>query len=291
MRTFFYTLMILGILAIPRHHNAYAQEDAAQNDEEAAYGWRNQVVGSLNLTQAQFDNWSQGGENTLAWQLNFNASFILDQETFNWSTTNKISYGQAKVGDLESRKSADEFRLETVYTQILGEYVNPYASGLLQTQMTRGYQYVGDERFAISNLFDPGYVTLSVGVGYEPTPYLKTRLGAATKTTITREYAVGLTDDPATDRVEKIDTEFGALSVTEIRRPLAENILLTSKLDLFSNLASFREVDVRWDTIISAKVSRLVDVSLNVELLYDSNISPKRQLKQLLSLGLSYTFL
>jgi hypothetical protein len=278
------TITFIGILLLPFSLSG-------QEEEAPEYGWKNQVVGSLNLTQAQFDNWSQGGENTLAWQLNFNGSSVLDQERSNWSTTGKVSYGQAKIGDLEARKSADEFRVESVYLYKLGDYVNPYVSGLLQTQITTGYQYIEDERIPVSNFFDPGYITLSAGVSYEPVPYLKTRLGAATKTTITREYAVALTDDPDTDRIEKTDTEFGALSVTELRKPLSENILLTSKLDLFSNLESLKQVDVRWDTILSAKISRYVDVNLNVELFYDSNISPKRQLKQLLALGLSYTFL
>lgn len=281
-----YTLNIMILLLL--FTNIILSSDEG---EEPEYGWAKQVVGTLNLTQAQFDNWSQGGENTLAWQLNFNSAFALDQERFNWTTTGKISYGQAKVGDLASRKSADELRIESVYLYKLGKEINPYFSGLLQTQLTTGYMYTEDERVPVSNLFDPGYITLSAGIGYEPVPYLKTRLGAATKTTITREYAVGLTNDPATDTIEKTDTEFGALSVTELRKPLAENILLTSKLDLFSNFESLKEVDVRWDTVISAKISRFVDVSFNVELFYDSNISPKRQLKQLLALGLSYTFL
>ena len=264
---------------------------AAEEEEAPEYGWKNQVVGSLNMTQAQFDNWSQGGENTLAWQLNVNSSFALDQMRFSWTTTGKLSYGQAKIGDREARKSADEFRIESVYLYKLGDYVNPYVSGLLQTQIMKGYNYEAEDRFPISNFFDPGYITLSAGVAYEPTSYLITRIGAATKTTITKEYAVGLTDDPETTSIEKTDTEFGALSVTELRKPLAENILLTSKLDLFSNLESLKKVDVRWDTVLSAKVSRFVDVNLNVELLYDSNVSSKRQLKQLLALGLSYTFL
>jgi hypothetical protein len=264
---------------------------AAEEEEAPEYGWKNQVVGSLNMTQAQFDNWSQGGENTLAWQLNVNSSFALDQMRFSWTTTGKLSYGQAKIGDLDARKSADEFRIESVYLYKLGDYVNPYVSGLLQTQIMKGYNYEAEDRFPVSNFFDPGYITLSAGVAYEPTSYLITRIGAATKTTITKEYAVGLTDDPETTSIEKTDTEFGALSVTELRKPLAENILLTSKLDLFSNLESLKKVDVRWDTILSAKVSRFVDVNLNLELLYDSNVSSKRQLKQLLALGLSYTFL
>lgn len=286
MRVIRYIIQIAIICTLFVHFTS-----AAENGEEIEYGWKKQTVGSLNLTQAQFDNWSHGGENTLAWQINMNLSFSLNERRFDWSNTGKASYGQAKIGDLDARKSADELRIESVYQYKVGRHINPFISGLLQSQFTKGYNYTGDERFAVSDFFDPAFITLSAGFSYEPAPFIKTRLGAATKTTMTREFAVSLTDDPATDKIEKIDTEFGALAVTELRKQLAENILLTSKIDLFSNLESFKKVDVRWDTILSAKVTRLVDVSVNIELLYDSNISPKRQLKQLLALGLSYTFL
>ncbi len=279
--------MQIAIIYIFLVHFAPASED----DEAMEYGWKKQVVGSLNLTQAQFDNWTQGGENTLAWQLNVNSSFTLHRERFDWSNTGKASYGQTKIGDFGTRKSADELRIESVYQYRVGRHINPYVSGLLHTQFTKGYKYTEDDRFAVSDFFDPAFITVSTGFSYQPVEFIKMRLGAATKTTMTREYAVSLTNDPATDKIEKIDTEFGALAVTELRKQLAENILLTSNIDLFSNLESFKKVDVRWDTILSAKVTRLVDVSLNIELLYDSNISPKRQLKQLLALGLSYTFL
>ena len=72
---------------------------------------------------------------------------------------------------------------------------------------------------------------------------------------------------------------------------IAENILLTSKLELFSNLQSLKEIDVRWDTIFSSKISKYIDVNFNVQLFYDRDISHKRQLKQALSIGLTYTFL
>ena len=54
----------------------HAQE-AEPKAEEVTYGWKNQVVSGLNLTQTSFDNWSQGGESSLSWQFNLNASFKL----------------------------------------------------------------------------------------------------------------------------------------------------------------------------------------------------------------------
>jgi hypothetical protein len=48
--------------------NVLAQEKPA---EEPKYGWQKEIVGGINLTQTSLSNWTQGGENSFAWQLNF----------------------------------------------------------------------------------------------------------------------------------------------------------------------------------------------------------------------------
>lgn len=196
-----------------------------------------------------------------------------------------------KVGDASSKKSVDEIKLESVFTYKMNLYVNPYLAATGETQFYQGYNYTDTGRVAISNFLDPGYFTQSAGIGFSPNDQFKTRLGAALKETITKKYPVPYADDPETDKVEKTKVEFGAESVTDFSRKLAENILLTSKLELFSNLKGVDQIDVKWDTILSAKVAKYVDVNFNVKLFYDKDISKKRQLKQMLALGLTYSFL
>lgn len=84
------------------------------------------MVGGINLTQNSFDNWTQGGENSFAWQLNF--KFINDQQKTNWSNSAKSAHCSTKTGDQESRKSIDEIKLESVFTYKLALYVNPYVA-------------------------------------------------------------------------------------------------------------------------------------------------------------------
>lgn len=266
----------------------------AQNEEQKAptYGWFNNIVGGLNLTQTSFDNWEQGGENSLSWQLNFNAKFERKEKKFDWTSTGKIAYGSIRVGDQESRKSVDEIRLESVFSYKLGVLVNPFLSATGETQFAKGYQYSDTGKTAISDFMDPAYFTQSAGVGFSPDDAFKTRLGAALKETFTQDFPKPYADDPETpDVIEKIKVEVGIESVSEFSRKLAENILLSSNLQLFSNLVSFQEIDVRWDNIITAKVAKYVDVTFNLKLFYDRNISKKRQIKQALALGLTYTFL
>ena len=132
---------------------------------------------------------------------------------------------------------------------------------------------------------DPGYFTQSIGVEIKPNEQLKTRLGAAAKETITKTQVAA---DTYADG-EKPRVEYGAESVTDAEFKFNEILLYTSKLELFSTLNRFDEIDVTWDNLFSAKVTKYITASLNIKLFYDKDISAKRQLKQTLAVGLSYT--
>jgi len=285
------TLVILAslmVLAALSNHLLFAQEAAEEMPE---YGWQNVLVGNLNFSQSAFDNWAQGGEDSLAWQLNINGKADRKEAKYDWANAGKLSYGMVKIGGLESRKSIDEIKAESVFTYILGVYVNPYVAASGETQLAPGYVYDDVSKEQVSDILDPGYFTQSAGLGYEPFKELKTRLGFALKETITRNYPAPYADDPETSEVEKTLIEPGIESVTDFSKSLIGGILLTSKLEIFSNFKAINEIDVKWDNIFSAKISKYIDVNLNIKLLYDRNISTKRQLKQSLSLGLTYTFL
>ncbi len=261
----------------------FAQE---AEEKKPDYGWKKEAIGILNFTQNQFDNWSQGGENSWSWQMDLNAKFVNDQEKYNWATAGKTSYGKAKVGDSDAKKAADELKLESVYTYKMGIHINPFVAVTGLTQFTDGYMYTDDTtKQIVSSFLDPGYFTQSVGIGFAPNSIIKTRLGAALKETMTDkfsgEYAKG----------ETFRTEFGAESVTDINWQILKNILYTSKLELFSNFASIDEIDVNWDNMFASKISDFITVSFNVKLFYDKDVSASRQLKQTLAVGLSYTLL
>ena len=280
--------LFVNVVCILLAANVAAQESS---QDSVKYGWTKEMIGGLNLTQTGFDNWSQGGENSMAWQVNLNFKFINDQEKTNWSNTGKFSYGFTKSGKDESKKSIDEIKLESVLTYKLNMYVNPFLAVTGLTQFDTGYKYTDDTKTKVSAFMDPGYIRESIGVGYEPNKIVKTRVGASLKHTITSDYPVPYADDPETDDVEKIKTEFGAESVTDVSWPIAEDMQLTSKLELFSTFDAWDRTDVDWDTLLSVKVSKYFNVIFNVKLFYDKDISPKRQLKQSLAMGLTYSFL
>jgi hypothetical protein len=277
--------LIIAALFIAVHFSLFTKENGAGPDSTARGSWDSDVVTGFTLSHAYFDNWAKGGENTLAWQINFVSSFVYRSVRHMWTNTGDFKYGQARLGGLGTRKAADEIRLESVYQYTIGALVNPFASLGFQSQFARGYRYTADTSYAVSGFMDPGIFILSTGAGGNPFKEFSTRIGVAYKITIVDQYARQLTDG------EQVLTEIGLSSVSNFRRLLSENMLLTSRLEFFSRLKRFDEVDVRWDTVLSAKVTAHVDVRLSTELFYDKSVSRKRQLKQILALGFSYTLL
>lgn len=267
-----------------------AQEEAKK--EEPKFGWENKFIGTLNLAQTAFSNWTQGGENSWNWQLNLNGKFLNKQEKFDWANTIKILYGQAKIGSDELKKTDDELFLETVFTYKIWNAINPYIAATALTQFTPGYDYTTDPKTKISDFLDPGYFREGIGLDYKPSEKFKTRFGVAFKQTVADVFATRWSDDPETeDTVEKIRNEVGAESVTDYSVNVSELIVYVTKLEIFSNLEGFDEIDVRWDNLFSAKVADYLSVSFNLNLIYDKDISLKRQLKQSLAVGLTYSFL
>ena len=275
--------------------SAIAQE---AEKEAPKFGWTESLVGNLNFTQTSLSNWSAGGDDNWNWQLDINGKAVNDQEKINWSNAAKISYGQTKIADQSSRKSADEIRLESVMAYKLGTLINPYVAVTGISQVTSSYTFSEDAngnevKTEISKFLNPGFFTESFGIAIKPIPEFQTRLGLAFKQTVATDetFAPAYSDDPDTPELEKVRSEVGMESVSDYSRKVSENILYTFKLAMFSAFSAADEIDVRWDNVLSAKVSKLVAVSFNLQLFYDKDISPKRQLKQVLAAGLTYSFL
>jgi hypothetical protein len=282
MKKVAFAVLALGLVPAP-----YVAALEAGNDGEA--GWKKELVANLNLMQAGFDNWAQGGENTLGWQSSLDGTFTQSAPRRNWATTVNLAYGMQKVGSQEARKSVDELKLGTVYTFKLGLFVDPYAAFTAQTQFSRGYRYEDDSKTPVSDFLDPGYFTESVGVGRSYQDILTSRMGFAVKETVSDDFAYA--DDPDTENeVEESRVDLGLESVTNLSVRLDDNLLFTSELDLFSDLEATNRIDVDWDNTLSAEISKYVNVGLNVTIFYDRDISKKRQIKESLTLGLTYAF-
>jgi hypothetical protein len=266
---------------------AYGQDSS----KTVTFGWKHSLVAGLNLTQVAFSDWSQGGDNALAYAATLQGKSVEEEMHTNWTTDYKFGFGQARLGSQGLRKTDDVIDLSTVLTYKAGVLVNPYASATLKSQFARGYKYdANGNATAVSAFFDPGYLTQSAGVGYQPIPEVKERVGVALREIFTSEFP-SYADDSATTEVEKTSVLGGIESVTEIEWHLEQSLLFTSKLELFSAFKTPYQIVVRNDNTLAAKVNQYVSVMLNLQLINETKISPRTQVKETIAIGISYVLL
>ncbi|MFH0736798.1 MAG: DUF3078 domain-containing protein [bacterium] len=261
----------------------------APTDTTKTNGIYSSGVAGLNVSQIAFTNWSQGGENSLTWSVfgDFGLKYVKDSMVV--KNNLKISYGKTKNGDESYKTNNNEIYLESVLLYRVGWQIDPYFSNTVRTVITKGFDYSNQEPMPISNFFDPGYITQSIGFSYNKITGFSTRLGVAIQEVFTDKYR-NYSDKPDTKtKIEAFKFETGMESVSEGKFTLHENLLLTSKLRLFTRFEHIDVWDVRWDNTIVAKITSLVNVNLNVLMIYEKSQSLKTQLKEALQLGITYT--
>jgi len=258
-------------------------------DTVPVYGWKNSASGNLNLSQAYFDNWAKGGTNALSWETRLEGLALRVEEGWEWESKGKAVFGQSHLDGLGTRKAADEISLETMYTRKFAEWLNPFAAARFQSQFAPGYEYDDDAgtRTRVSGIFDPAYLTQTVGLGKSWQEAYKIRVGGTLKETFS-STRYGYADDPETDEVETFRIEPGVSFTAELRKGLMENILLASILDVFVNFKGVDAIDVRWENQVTAKINSFVSVNAALDVLYDKDVSVTRQIRQSLAVGISF---
>ena len=265
---------------------------SAQDKDSTLYKWEPSLATGLNISQIAFSNWTQGGENSITWTAT--GDFGLKYKTEHWSFKNqlKAAYGRTKQGGNDFITNDNELFLETVISyQVLGWKVNPFFSNSVRTQLTEGFDYTTIPETKIADFFDPGYITQSLGFTYDQLQNIQSRFGLAFQEIITNKFTK-YSDDPETiSEIEKFKFETGIESVTDANFKLDDNLLLKSKLRLFSRFESMDVWDVRWDNTLTAKVNSWLNVNFAYLLIYQKDQSPTAQMKQALQLGIVYSIL
>jgi len=274
------TILLLTVILLAFAVNAQTTEDNT--------GWNNSGIIGINLSQTSFTNWSQGGENSLAYSLFGNFAFNYMEKDWMFTNKLKLTYGKTKLASQEARINENEFYLEDVYSYLAGWKLNPYISNIVQTVIAPGYDYGIEPAVQQSAFFDPGYISQSAGFEYIKEKIFKSRLGLAIQETFTNKFNK-FSDDPATSEIEKSKIETGIESVTELKIPVVKNVVYQSYLRLFGRFNKIGVWDVRWDNLITMKVNDFLNVNLNVLMVYKKIETPKTQLREALMVGVSYT--
>ncbi len=288
----------------------------AQDDADTA--WKVSGDVSLMFSQSSFTNWAPGGDNnvTLNGFFNYYAGYFKGKSK--WETLLGLAYGQSKTGEQGWRKNEDKIDLLSTYGLQASSKWYYSANFSFRSQFAEGFNYhddvdtLGPEK--ISNFLAPAFISLGIGGEYRPKDYMSFYISPATARWIVvndqdlaDKGAFGVEEAkldengniiPGTG--ETVKFEFGAYFRFLFVKDIAKNVNLNTKLELFSDYLNKPEnIDVNWDTQVNLKVNSWLSAMFGLVLVYDNDtpitdkdgkIGPRTQIKQLLSVGLSYNF-
>ena len=261
-----------------------------ESEEKKDTLWTPRGIIGLNLSQVAFENWSQGGENSIAFTLFTLLGLDYIGDPWKWKNTLKVTYGRTKVGDQEYRTNDNEIFFESLLIHHVNWEVSPYAGVTARTAVTKGFDYSVVPALQIVDLLDPLYLTQGLGFIYDKIDNFSFRLGVGFKQTFASDFSSTYTDDPDTpNEVEDFKFESGIESVTTYKVKFLENMEYFTYLRLFGRFEDISVWDVRWDNILVAKINDYFNVNFNLLLIYDVDETLKTQIKEALQLGISYT--
>ena len=287
--------------------------------KDSASPWRNKNKVGFDISQIAFINWSAGGNSAISGLIKGDFSRVYTKGNQKWVNELIVRYGLNQQDGVELRKTDDLIQLNSTFGYRKDSISNWYHSAKFNfnTQFSNGYAYPNTEK-AISRLFAPAYIFL--GVGTENSSKSKHRVFYLSpftfKTTfvldqtLANQGAFGVTEaivdsnDMIITNGKQIRTELGFLFSSYYKKEIAKNIVWVNKLVLFSDyINKFGNIDIDYDFKLDMTVNQYVKVNIGARIIYDDDIKakeeqdgkqvtlgPKLQIRQMLGVGLVYTF-
>lgn len=312
-RTFLVFILLAWAFTCP--NPAEAQDADSEAEPDTVSTWTYDLSGKLSGSQAAYSNWQEGGINSLAFTSSIDGQ--AQQRGERWIQTHQMRLGfgilrqdfdQDDEGEI--RKADDLIRLEsTLRYKGAGFFriFNPTIAGNLRTQFAKGFAFPGQdnpypddnplsgdipdgERRLVAEFFSPAALTESIGLTYEPANWISMRLAAASKQTIVLDEQLRVlydVDPNSTSRVEG-----GAEYALNVNREIVSNVRFKSNLNTFYSFNQTENPpDVLWSNVFIMKVNDYLSTDLEVVLLFDDNVDSRVQVKEVLSVGVSFTVL
>jgi len=258
----------------------------------------------LSLTNVSLSNWSGGGKNTITINGSLGAFGNFKGESSEWSNMLDIGYGVTKLGELDFRKSDDKLILISKYGYKATEQLNYSAMMDFRTQFNYGYNFDkrnpldSTEYLKISAPMAPAYLNVGIGMNYKPTDYLQIMLSPiANRLIIVLDEELSNKGAYGVDKGKHIKSELGSSFNATFKKEIFENIVLQSRLNLFSSFNNFTKTVVNSESVLNMKINSFLSATISADIIYDHNvkvvrdngtIGPATQFRNVLGIGFSY---
>ena len=280
----------------------FAQTEPAPNPDTAqpvpgevdTSNWERSLRTSLTGTQATYKNWSQGGTDNLAILGTTAYTSEYSKDRYGYILDINLRYGQTRIGDGDFIKSDDRIRIRNQASRkFRDERLSAIFNVNFESQFDKGYENPipdeGEERILISRFMAPAYLTEVLGLSYKPVENLRFEGGIAMKQTIVTD--TDLSTRFGLEEGENFRNEAGLSLLIGYERRIMENIFYSGFVETFTNVnRSLDKSDMLFVNEITGQINRYISANVEFVLAYDSDIIDELQIKQIISLGLNYTF-
>ncbi|MCA5006673.1 DUF3078 domain-containing protein [Sphingobacterium sp. WQ 366] len=264
--------------------------------------WKHWTKFGLNANQASFsDNWNSGGVNSMSLMGLFWHKADYTRDRFNFVSELDLKYGKIQNKDQLAKKNQDRIFWDNKLSYRFTDKWALYFSLTMESQFDQGYKYGKDAdgneiiTDTVSSFMAPGYFTESFGLEYKPDKSFSLRLGTGTarQTLILDNRIAPPEGGKAVYGVEpgkKVRNDLAFQITANLDRDLSKNLNLKARYNLFADYKDISDPDNRLDVTLTAKITRLVNVTASGILVYDSDQDTKVQFSQGLALGVLFSF-
>lgn len=257
-------------------------------------GWDARWSGGLNGAQAAYNNWSQGGTNTISVTASTIFNLKYRQDRFAYALDTNLKYGKARIESEGTRKTDDRFAVNNKFSYLFdNKKWSAFANINFSTQFDKGFNYSVPDTVQpelISKIFAPAYFTQVLGIAFTPVDYFSAQAGMAMKETIIADTS--LSERYGLEAGERFRFEPGYAAALNFEKELFSNISLVSSVETFTNLQrSISSTDVHFANEIIGEINNFMNMSFQYVVIYDDDYSKKVQVKQVLSAGISVDIL
>ena len=285
-----FSLFIIAASFIVGAHTAMGQ------DADSSHAWVKSMLFEVSGAQIGFDNWVEGGTNSLAGNVGLVGRW--DRKTASWSQKYEMNlfYGVIKQDTTDMRKSKDEIYFLAAWSrdgQNTSGNFHPTAGITFRSQFANGYNYEKDPfkegrplPVLVSSFMSPGVFLESVGVTWTPNDWFSQHLGFASKQTVILDEELRTLYGNKVD--EQVRIQVGIDAITRLKIDVAENILYETSLGLFAAFNQPEKPDTRWDNTITMRVNGWMRVTFEWTVLFDADVSDGAQLRESFGVGISY---
>ena len=280
--------IVLLIALTIQIQSIYSQEVTQESPPVSP--WKKVGTFSFLVNQSSFDNWIAGGVSNISGAIGVNYDFNYSKANWSWDNKIIVAFGITKIKALDIQKSND--RLE--WNSVLGKKAKGiWNYSLFLNFKTQFTDDLNSETKGPTRILSPGYLQVGPGILWKKSDDLKVNISVATLKLIVVDKELTLPDDAyfGVEEGSSVRYELGASIGAYYKFTLMENITMENILNMYSDyLEDPQNVDFDYTINIVMGINKYFSTNLAFQAIYDDNAFQGLQTRQMIALGINYSF-